>query len=410
MTGTQAIQKQHTAAAQGIGFDYQFYLFMYLSLELRYGQKIGFEVKDDIHIDLPDGNTILFQAKHTVLTDSNDKPQNLTELDLDLWKTLSNWVDFIKSSGDTQKFIDSHNFILVTNKSDGNNTFIISLLQFKNDENLEVLVNSLKELLSKTENSTIKRNIKNILSLGKRKMKGFFQKLTIDTEVDDITEKVKQQILGKCNQAELVDPIFEKLSSNMQEAKYLDIKDRKQFQITFDDFSKRFGRCFRPAFQDKPLPKRELPILLPEDLESQTFIKQLLDIGEVKSGSNYIKEYTAKMLKTLNHFSYWVDENFVLPTEMDDFRKNSVEIWANEFRAKYRRIERKLETGSSLGDLESEIRDLGCDLIDSLRKLDLKISEFPSLGIEFSNGHFYALSDKLEIGWHFDWERKYQKA
>ncbi|RKQ50612.1 hypothetical protein BXY85_1628 [Roseivirga pacifica] len=359
MTNTQSIQKQHTAAAQGIGFDYQFYLFMYLSLELRYGQKIGFEVKDDIHIDLPDGSTILFQAKHTVLTGSYDKSQNLTELDVDLWKTISNWVDFIKSSDDHEKFLNSHNFVLITNKSDGNNNFITSLLQFKNDENLEVLVNFLKELLGKTENSTIKKNIKNILSLGKRKMKRFFKKLTIDTEVDNITERVKQQIWGKCNQAELVDPIFEKLSSNMHEAKYLGIKGRKQFEITFDDFSKRFGRCFRPAFQDKPLPKRELRIHLTEDLESQTFIKQLLDIGEVKSGSKYIEEYTAKMLKTLNHFSYWVDENFVLPTEMDDFRKNSIEIWANEFKAKYRRIERKLETGASLGDLESEIRDLG---------------------------------------------------
>lgn len=109
----------------------------------------------------------------------------------------------------------------------------------------------------------------------------------------------------------------------MQEIKYLDIKDRKKFEVSYDDFKNKFGKCFQIAFEAKPLPKREFPILLPEDLESQNFIKQLLDLGEIQSGSNLIKNYTTKMLKALNHFSYWVDENFVLPTDMDEFKKTA---------------------------------------------------------------------------------------
>ena len=58
---------------------------MFLALELRNGQKIGFEIKDDVHIDREDGTTIWYQAKHTIGT-----LQNLTTLDTDLWKTLSN--------------------------------------------------------------------------------------------------------------------------------------------------------------------------------------------------------------------------------------------------------------------------------------------------------------------------------
>ncbi len=128
MTKANKTQEQHTAGPIAIGFDYQLYLFMNLALELGPGEKIGFEVKDDIHIDKADGTTILYQAKHTVQQDSN---KNLTTLDSDLWKTLSNWVDFIKSNKENSNFLEKHSFILTTNKSENNNSFLIALLLFK---------------------------------------------------------------------------------------------------------------------------------------------------------------------------------------------------------------------------------------------------------------------------------------
>jgi len=76
---------------------------------------------------------------------------------------------------------------------------------------------------------------------------------------------------------------------------------------------------------------------------------------------------------------------------------------------KYRQIESQIASGSSIDDLENDIKNLGIELIDHLRRQDLSISGYPTLGIEFSNGHYYALSDNLEIGWHFDWENKFKK-
>ncbi|NOU61776.1 hypothetical protein [Marinifilum caeruleilacunae] len=96
MTKKNKVIEQHTAGPQAIGFDYQFYYFMYLSLQLIPGQKIGFEVKDDIHIDTPSGQ-ILYQTKNSVLKNSEGETQNLTLMDIDLWKTLSNWTEIIKS-------------------------------------------------------------------------------------------------------------------------------------------------------------------------------------------------------------------------------------------------------------------------------------------------------------------------
>ena len=139
-------------------------------------------------------------------------------------------------------------------------------------------------------------------------------------------------------------------------------------------------------------------------MEEQTFVKQLLDIGEITSGDSQIIEYTTQMLQAMNHLADWTEKNLILPTEMDEFQKEAILKWRNEFKAKYRQIKRQISSGSSIEDLEMDIQNLGVQLIDFLRKENLAIAE-DTLGIELSNGHYYALSDKPEIGWHYDWEQ-----
>ncbi|SFB27862.1 ABC-three component system protein [Algoriphagus aquimarinus] len=409
MAETKTIQEQHTAGPQAIGFDYQFYYFMLLALDLKFGQKIGFEVKDDVHIDKEDGTTILYQAKHTIIKNAKGKPQNLTELDTDLWKTLSNWADFIIADKSSD-FLKKHTFILVTNKSESNNDFITTLNLFKADNDSDKVKLKIKELGNKTKDETLKKYLKKVTKLSKSKLELFLKKLWIEIGEDKIIDKIKNKILEKYYQENLVDPIFEKFSSELNLSKYLDIKAGQKFEISGSEFGKRFGKCFKVSNEIRPLPKREFPVLLPDDLESQIFIKQLLDIGEIQPGSNDIRNYTTQMLKFLNHFTYWSEEeNFILLTDIEEFKNNSIQIWINEFKAKYRKIERQINYGSAIEDLEDDIKNLGVDLVDYIRKQDLSIPGFSALGIEFSNGHYYALSDKLEIGWHFDWSNKYKK-
>ncbi|OXA93815.1 rhoptry family protein [Flavobacterium hercynium] len=404
------IQDKHTAGPIAIGFDYQFYYFMYLAIDLKQGQKIGFEVKDDVHIDKKDGTTILYQTKHSIVKNANGEIQNLTTLDSDLWKTLNNWTDFITADKKNSSFLNENEFILVTNKSENNNDFMTTLTLFKLDNDINKVVLKINELKNKTQDETLKKYIKNVGKLGKNKLKVFLRKLIIETDNDGIIEKIKDRILEKYYQADLVNPIFESLLSNLNMAKYLDIKDRKKFEISSEDFAKRFGKCFKVATEIRPLPRREFPVLLPDDLENQVFIKQLLDIGEIQTGSNDIRDYTTQMLKFLNHFTYWSEEeNFILLTDVKEFKDNSIQIWTNEFKAKYRQIKRQIDVGSSINDLEDEVKELAIDLVDYIRKQDLSIPGFSALGVEFSNGHYYALSDNLEIGWHFDWGNKYKK-
>ena len=410
MGEANTIQEEHTAGPIAIGFDYQFYLFMFYALELKFGQKIGFEVKDDIHIDKSDGTTVLFQAKHTIQKNTDGSIKNLTTLDTDLWKTLSNWATFIKEDKTKKEFLNKHSFILVTNKSENKNVVLKIFSQFNIDFDVTVALNDLKTLANTTKDNTLKKYIKNVTSLGKKRLHLFLSKLKIEINNDGIIKKIKNRILENVRQDKFVEPVFDSLSSNLHVAKYLDIKSRNKFEISFDDFNTKFGKCFNVAFEKKVLPKRNFPILLPENLESQTFIKQLLDIGEIPRGSSFITDYTTQMLVFLRHFTYWSDdENFILITAAEEFKKNSIQIWINAFKEKYRQVERQISYGTSITELEDSIKNLGVDLVDYIRKQDLSIQGFSSLGIEFSNGHYYALSDNLEIGWHFNWENKYKR-
>lgn len=399
------ILQNHTAGAQSIGFDYQIYYFMYLALKLNPGEKVGFEVKDDVHIDMPDGSTILFQAKHSIQTNNSDDIVNLTNLDIDLWKTLSNWSEFIKSD---KVFIDKHSFVLVTNKNENKNKFIDSLLKFKESKNIDDINQLLNELKEKTTDKTLKKNISKVINLGKKQKRQFFEKLTIETGVDNIIKRIKDLILKNIRVDKFVDIIFDCLYSNLQSSKYLEIKNGEKYIITFEDFNKKFSKCYEHLAINSPLPKREIDVDLPEDLEDQIFIKQLIDIGETKKGSNDITKYTTQMLQYINDFTYWVENDLLLPLDITDFKENSITIWANKFKSKYRIIQNKIENGTDIKNIEDEIKELGIELVEFIREKDLVLKN-NNLGVPHSNGHFYDLSNNLEIGWHFDWENKYKK-
>lgn len=399
MSKADIIQEQHTAASSSVGFDYQFLYFMYLVVQLKTGEKVGFEVKDDVHIERTDNSITLFQCKHSI-----HETSNLTSLDIDLWKTINNWVAMLKAD---ETILTNHTFCLVTNKGEGNNKFIEALNTYKSDADIDKLIEVVKELKDKTTNENVKGYIKNVLKLGKKNSKTFFSKLTIETKIEDLLQKIKLKIREDIKNQHLVEAVFNDLFSNLSTSKYLDIKDRKEFAISFSEFEKRFGKCYQVAFKDKPLPKRNFQIILPENLETQTFIKQLIDIGDLDSDSHKIYDYTTQMLQAMNQLSYWADNDFLLPKEMDEFERNAIFLWNREFGAKYRNIERKIKLGTTTSELEDEIKEIALDLVDTMRRENLPVTG-ESFGVELSNGHYYSMSDKPQIGWHLEWNKKYK--
>lgn len=403
------INNDHTAGPQLIGFDYQFYYFMYLILDLNSGEKIGFEVLDDIHIELANGSVELLQTKHTVQKTSKGEIVNLTERDSDLWKTISNWILFLNNSADKDEYLNKTVFKLVTNKSINNNTFFDNIIKFQRKQiKIKEFSDYIKNLNSNTDSVDIKRQIESLKKLNEKTKSKFLNQIQIISEPENIINLIKKRIYKFIRKEERVDDVYNSLLSNMQLDKYLTIIDRKKFEISCEDFSRRYGNCFDFAYEKTVLPKRELNLIYPKDLKSQTFIKQLVDIGETfESDSDDILRYTTAMLKTFNSLNDWKENGDILSTQIIAFDDEAIFIWNRIFKERYRDYKSKIESGEISHD-EKLIKQIAIECISEVRKEKLKLKN-DELNEELSNGQFYILSNEPKIGWHIDWEKKYKK-
>lgn len=403
------INNEHTAGPQLIGFDYQFYYFMYLILDLNSGEKIGFEVLDDIHIELANGNIELLQTKHTVQKTPKGEIVNLTERDSDLWKTISNWILFLNNSADKDEYLNKTVFKLVTNKSINNNTFFNNIIKFQRKQiKIKEFSDYIKNLHSNTDSLDIKRQIESLKKLNEKKKSKFLNQIQIISEPENIINLIKKRIYKFIRKEERVEDVYNSLFSNMQLDKYLTIIDRKKFEISCEDFSRRYGNCFDFAYEKTVLPKRELNLIYPKDLKSQTFIKQLVDIGETfESDSDDILRYTTAMLKTFNSLNDWKENGDILSTQIIALDDDAIFIWNRIFKERYRDYKSKIESGEISHD-ETLIKQIAIECISEVRKEKLKLKN-DELNEELSNGQFYILSNEPKIGWHIDWEKKYKK-
>lgn len=399
-------QDKTSAADTSIGFDYQFYYFFYLILELRFGESIGFEVKDDIHIDFADGTTELIQIKHSVQTTSGGEPINLTELSGDLWKTLSNWSTVIKEQTDINTYLSKTRFRLVTNKANRSNQFIENLRRFQRHEMTPTEIKAYISGLSKSTSDTdLQSKIQSVLSL-KKIFKDFLMKIQIDLDEDDLIDRIKNRIVEKMYITEKVDDVYNTLHSALRDKNYLDIKEGKKLVTNFADFKLQFQNCFKLGFSTS-LPKRDLPVMLPENAKDQLFIRQLIDIGDVTPfNDEKIIELTTHMLKFINNYKYWEINDGLLPSQKQEFERNSQLIWKNSFERVYRKISKKFMDGVDLSTLEDEVQDAALECLDELKKQLLTLDE-TMLDVELSNGHFYFLTEEKSIGWHFSWKSRY---
>jgi len=404
---TSKTQKDSSASETSIGFDYQFYHFFFLLLDLKHGEKIGLEEKDDVHVELADGRNILIQTKHTIQTNVVGEAINLTERDKDLWKTLSNWSKIISENSDQVNFLKFTSFLIASNKNGSTNPFILELLKIQNGgSKIKDFKDYLKSLSSKTTDIDIKSYIDRFRNLKSEILASFVKNIIFELSHDDLIFKIKQRLLEKIHVSERVEDVYRNLQSELRDTNYLNIKRGQKNVIGFEDFNKKFAKCFRIAISTK-LPIRELPYILPDRSEQQHFIKQLIDIGDLSpSDREEIIAYTTQMLQLLNNLKDWEENGDFLSSDRNKLNKETSLIQKNSFRATYRTIRKKIEQGALITDLEDEIKDSAVSLLDEMRRQILLFDE-TLLSMELSNGHFYLLTEEKGIGWHLDWENRY---
>ncbi|MGK0271792.1 MAG: polyhydroxyalkanoate synthesis regulator phasin [Cocleimonas sp.] len=394
------------AETKSIGFDYQYYFFLWKLLSLSTGESVGLEVKDDVHTELDDDEQVFYQIKHTIKTKADGSSANLKASDIDLWKTLSNWALVISDKNDNRiktheqlNFLQKTNFVLASNKSSaGNNKILKSIIDLQERScTFDDTKTTFKALSGSTQNSTLANYINDVLGLVDEVLNKFLLSVYFELDENDIIGKCKDAIKADKICEQKIDHVFASLDSSIRRDNFIDIKNGEKIQISFDDFYLKYRRHYDLARNDS-LNIKKFEGGLPDKLESQTFIQQLIDIGDIQSDDiEEIALFTSFKLKLQNNINAWVQAGEVADHEVTSFKEEAINQWKNKHRKGFRK---KITE-------ESDHNDVAIEVLDSLRESALTIAE-QSLDTDLSNGTFYDLSDIPAIGWRKDWE-KYNK-
>ncbi|SFI22303.1 hypothetical protein SAMN04515618_11424 [Collimonas sp. OK307] len=402
MSKPKSFTEKTSADDTSIGFDYQYYYFLYRLLNLKTGESVGLEVKDDVHTELQNDFQLLFQLKHTVQKTASGTVIALAELDSDLWKTLHNWAKIICDPIDGRlpsaaqlTFVKKTEFHLVTNKSESkSNEFLKLIEQFRRGEiKFAVVKQHVQGLLTKSQDKTIQEYISAVLALTDDILEEFSRRIFVELGEDDVIELVKRAIHEKVIDESKLDSVFARLDSNLRSDNFIAIKKGERIVIKYEEFFTRY----RHVFTDARSNELSLPVfkpVLPDDIFAQVFIKRLLEISDLALGDTESAiDYTIQKMRISRYFEQWVQSGELVVDEVDALHKEVILRWTNEFRGAFKKC-------TTL----QEVVDEALVILKELRRHRFKVS-VSELSLDLSHGELYHLSDESKIGWHRDWEK-----
>lgn len=394
-----------SAADKSIGFEYQFYYFLYSLLTIKVGETVGLEDIDDVSKIKPCSKQILVQLKHTTQHNSSNEAKNLTALDIDFWKTIYNWMNIVTDKNDGReqiseqlKFLCKTEFLLVSNKNySPDNEIVSSIIKYQNSE---ISYDDLKKIISatKSKNSDLSNYIDFVNAQNDNIKEPFFRNIRFELECDEIIAKCKTAIKEHMISIDKIDEVFNGIGSSLRQDNFVLIKQGCKIKVSFEDFYNKYRIHFDKARNRDFNWKPTSIVVLPEKLSDQTFVKQLIEINEVSEKEpDVLASMSTKLLNTKNLFSELYSSGEITKDEVDMLRNDAKERWEIRFRKAFNpNLPKPL-------DCNKESRDI---LYDSYRaSLNMAKQDLPLVHVE---GLYYDLSDTPEIGWHIDWESKFK--
>lgn len=415
----KTVQEKTSAESKSIGFDYQYYYFLNELLQMKEGQSVGYEVKDDVHIKKRDGVETLIQLKHSVTSSAT-----LSEKDEDVWKTISNWIDIITDSALNRttkisqlKFIKNTKFLLVTNKSNSDRNEFLKKVNLIKENRLSI--NSFKEYLlrlctpkKEKKQSQVDKYINKLQSKDDEFIEKFIKKVDFCLSKDELFKQINTRLREKNIPERRLEYVFQAVDSSLRKMIYEDVKSRKKVIINFEEYYKKFTRYFELG-RSRKLPIKLFSPKKPELETHETFlsIKQLIDAEILdKNDEDYEDElveiFTSKML-LLNNMEEWLQNSEITEEEKVQFNRESIKKWEIIHRKYHAKLKRKIRTVNIDRIDREEIIDCASKCFYDVLEENLSIDE-TELDLDLSNGQFYVLSDEPSLGWRIDWKERYK--
>jgi hypothetical protein len=310
---------------------------------------------------------------------------------VDLWKTLFNWVDAIRSGA----LATETRFVLYTAQP-YSGKIVARLHETQRPEDAALIIAELRDEFWGPEPErakksalpdTIVRYVNGVLEASdntlSRLFAGFEYVTGSGSPVDDLVPLLKEKAIGDCAIEDVLKSILgwtKKRVENLIEA-------RKPPIITWDDFNRQLiaaARKFDRSELLAPTPVEISESEIQQELQSRKYIQQL---RWVEFASDELIRAVNDYLRSSVDRTAWSERGDVLESSFEEFSERLERYWAHRRRLASIELEGRSET--QLGQAV-----LGHCLMASVQLQGLEVPSY------FVPGSYHALADTFAVGWH----------
>ena len=380
-------KEKQDASGSGQGYLYQFFLALCVALE-KYKEDIDLEVNIENYDDIAfesDGDPVeLIQAKHY------STPKNLADSSVDLWKTLSIWIDRDK------KYLKQGitlNYILASNSTYSNDSGIENL---RSKIGYSRNVNKAEEILSTKAKNLIAVETadyrKKFLSLSKEKRKSLLERITVidaTPSISDIRDYISKNYLLPVlveHRIPLLDRFFgwwlQKIIELLKDStKTIPVRviSKKLQDLSYEFHNENLPIDFLDSEPDWDI-----------DWDKRVFVHQVKFITDKSTRiQNAIRDFH----RAFDQRSRWAREDLLIDDEVETYEKKLVDEW-QRFK-------------------DSVLDELAPESDEDKKKVGVKIYNWMEQNANIplrthvkeeyvARGSYQMLSDEKRVGWHPD--------
>lgn len=383
---------QFDASGSLAGYLFQCRLALLIGLQLvkkSANGHISIEKFDDIAFEDANYSKCLYQAKHHI------NAKSVSDSSVDVWKTFRIWIDEFTNntaaSSGTRR-------ILITTAIAPDDGAMAKLRAGSTKENRTAAASLLKIAASKSKNQTSLPGRKAFLALTDPELEVFLASITVidgHANLSDVMTEIEGELI-------LVSPSHASKVAEALEGWWLSVIGKHLIGegnslIPLQNIVKKaheigslYGPDGLPIHDPSELNIKEYS----EDDEAQIFVRQMRSI---KLPETAIRRGVQDFYRSTSQRSKWARESLLLDGETARYDANLKDRWA-----------RKFEEGctSISKSEEHEKATVGRKVYFWATQEQISFRNVVETWI--TAGSFHALSDRLEIGWHPDYETQFQ--
>lgn len=394
----------HSADGSILGFLYQIERAMLWLSSSDIETSVGVEVDDDITVKLIEGEditTIYEQAKH-----SQTSRIPYADRSVDLWKTLSIWVEATTSN---RIDIKHSIFSFLTNKRLPNSRLVIRLKneKFSNEENeknnnkvIIALANELKEIAAKLP-KTVKSYGQIVTDCPIDTLIKIIDKITVlDSHYSHVTKDVKAAMRNNLSISEDIpfDYIYRGLFGFVSDSLIMNWRDRVPGWISVKAFNQQYTQLLtdfkKKSFFEKTVDSLPVDSKDIAKNKGKIYVEQLKKIG---CSEREVIEAIHDFVRAASERSRFAQDGEISKQKFDLYFEDLMNHWTGISRPKFKFAN------------PQHFIQVGYEVYYHSLLYKGKLNNYePEQGYTHKGSYHY-LADQIKIGWHPEWEALKEK-